>query len=159
MFAKVSPSVIINEVMWSGTGGSASQYIELHNLGPSTIDLSGWNIDYASGNGTSTLTIPSSQSIAAGGYYLITATSTAAGGNLLSGTSDSAGSLSLNPSQTNSLVLKNALNTVYDRALAPWPAGLANTPASMERKAIPGNGLVASNWYTAQTGSGFFDIS
>jgi hypothetical protein len=31
-FAKVSASVVINEVMWSSTGSSKTQYVELRNL-------------------------------------------------------------------------------------------------------------------------------
>ncbi|MDP2104184.1 MAG: Ig-like domain-containing protein, partial [Candidatus Gracilibacteria bacterium] len=46
--------------------------------------------------------------------------------------------------------------TVYDQSKAnPWPVGDDNLPSSMERKAIPGNGLTASNWYSAQSGVGF----
>lgn len=161
VFAKIAPTVVLNEIMWSGTGSSATQYIELHNLGSSAVDISGWKIDYGAGGGTSTLTLGATQTIAANGYYLITATAVANASNLLAAgvTADFVGSLSIDPSQTNSLVLKNASNLVYDRALAPWPTGAANTPASMERQAIPGNGLTSSNWYTAQTGSGFFDVT
>lgn len=43
----VLPPVIINEIMWSSYGSSASQYIELHNLGNSAIDMSGWKIKNA----------------------------------------------------------------------------------------------------------------
>lgn len=160
VFANISATAVINEVMWSSTGSSASQYIELRNLGSTPIDISGWKIDNAASNGTATLTIPASQTLAANGIYLITTSATAASllknsivPDLVTAT------LSLSPTQAASLILKNASNSVYDRALASgtWPAGDNILPASMERKANPGNGLTAGNWYTAQTGSGFFD--
>lgn len=75
LFSKVSATVVISEVMWSGSGSSKSQYVELQNLGSTPIDISGWKIDNAASNGTATLTLPASQTIAANGYYLITSTS------------------------------------------------------------------------------------
>lgn len=59
-------------------------------------------------------------------------------------------SLSLSPAQTNSLVLKNASNAIYDRALAPWPFGNDVNVVSMERSASPGDGLQSSRWYSAK---------
>lgn len=156
-FAQISASVIINEVMWSSTGSSASQYIELHNLGSTSIDISGWTIDHAANSGIDILTIPAAQTIAADGYYLITSTATNNASNLISDaiTADYAGSLSITPVQTGNLILKNGA-VIYDQAKAnPWPAGDDTIPASMERKSIPGNGLTASSWYIAQTGVGF----
>lgn len=143
--------------MWSSTGSSASQYIELHNLGSTPINISGWTVDHAATNGTTTLTIPAVQTIPANGYYLITSTATNNANNLINNgiTADYVGALSITPAQTGDLVLKNGA-VVYDQVKAnPWPAGNTNSPASMERKGIPGTGLATSDWYIAQTGVGF----
>lgn len=157
-FAKISASVVINEVMWSATGSSATQYLELHNLGTAPIDISGWTIDNASSNGTAPLTIPAAQTISANGYYLIAATDPSNASNLLSMTvaPHFIGSLSLTQNQVGNLVLKTSGGVVYDQAKAnPWPAGDADLPASMERKSSIGNGLQSASWYIAQTGTGF----
>lgn len=161
-YVAVSATVVINEVMWSSSGSSLTQYVELRNLGPSPIDVSGFKIDAASANGTATLTLPASQTIAGNGYYLIAASAVATAGNQLApGVSpDFVGALSLSPSQSANLVLKNAAGSVYDRAKAnPFPAGSDSAMVSMERRDTPGDGLTASNWYGAQTGSGFFDTA
>ena len=124
-FTKVSASVIINEVMWSATGSSATEYIELRNLGTIPVDISGWKIDNAMMNGTATLTIPASQTIPANGYYMITATPPSNASNLLSTgvTAHFVGSLSLAQNQIGSLILKTNAGTVYDQAKAnPWSA-------------------------------------
>lgn len=159
-YVAVSATVVINEVMWSSSGSSLTQYVELRNLGPSPIDVSGFKIDAASVNGTATLTLPASQSIAGNGYYLIAASAVSTAGNQLSPgvTPNYVGALSLSPSQASNLVLKNSAGSVYDRAKAnPFPAGSDAPMVSMERKDTPGDGLSASNWYGAQTGSTFFD--
>lgn len=110
LFTKISATVIVNEVMWSGTLSGATQYIELHNLGASAIDISGWKIDNAASNGTATLTLPSSQTIAGNGYYLISSTPTNNASNLLSNglAVNFSGSLSLSSSQVGNLILKNS---------------------------------------------------
>lgn len=65
----VTSTVIISEVMWSNTGSSAHQYIELKNIGSSPVNVNGWTIDNAGGNGVN-LTLPN-DTIAGGGIYLI----------------------------------------------------------------------------------------
>lgn len=158
LFTKVSATVIINEVMWSGTGSSASQYIELRNLGGVSIDISGWKIDNAATTGTTQLTLPAGQTIAGNGYYLISSTPTNNISNLLSNALpvNFSGTLSLASGQTGNLILRNSGSVVYDQVKAnPWSAGNVNLPASMERKSSIGDGLSAANWYTAQTGIGF----
>lgn len=158
LFAKISATVILSEVMWSGTGAGTSQYIELRNLGGASIDISGWKIDNATANGTATLTIPAGQTIAANGYYLITSAPVDQVGNLLSDVLpvNLSGSLGLASGQVGNLVLKSSGSVVYDQAKTnPWPAGDSNLPASMERKPSVGDGLSPASWYTAQTGIGF----
>ncbi len=71
--------VFINEVLGSTTG-SDTEFIELYNSGPSSVDISGWEIElwdsddgsaYGTADGTSPYVIPPSTTLAAGGYYLI----------------------------------------------------------------------------------------
>ncbi len=67
LFTKISASVIINEVMFST--GTSDQYVELRNLGSTSISLSGWALQNAGG-----ITLPSGASISANGFYLIAST-------------------------------------------------------------------------------------
>ncbi len=150
----VTASVVINEIMWSGTGASATQYIELRNLGDASVDIGSWTIDNAGGTGTH-LTIPASETIDANGYYLITRTAADATGNLLAdGISidrvDSTLSLSVG---IQSLIHRSAAGIEMDRsslALDPMP-GDADIPASMERREFPSDGTSVSDWYTAES--------
>lgn len=72
--APPSTSVVISQV-YGGGGNSGSSYrndfIELYNLGNSTVDLSGWSVQYASASGSTWLVTTLSGSIAPGHYYLI----------------------------------------------------------------------------------------
>jgi DNA/RNA endonuclease G (NUC1) len=68
-------SVVISQV-YGGGGNSGSNYkndfIELHNRGTETVDLTGWSVQYASAAGTSFLVTPlTSRSIAPGQYMLV----------------------------------------------------------------------------------------
>lgn len=70
----VSTSIVISQV-YGGGGNSGAPYkndfIELHNLGTTTINLSGWSVQYAStGSGSWSVTTLSG-SLAPGRYYLV----------------------------------------------------------------------------------------
>lgn len=146
--------------MWSSYGSSASQYIELHNLGSSAIDISGWKIRNAGGNGID-ITIPASTSIAGGGYYLVTKNTPGSGGSELAAgiTADLvSATLSLAASQ-NSLILQNASAVVFDQAKAnPWSVGSASALVSMERNSVAGNGLTDANWHDAVVNRSAFSL-
>ena len=66
--------VVISQV-YGGGGNSGATYkndfIELHNAGPSDVQLDGWSVQYASAAGTSWSVTSLSGTIAKGGYYLI----------------------------------------------------------------------------------------
>jgi predicted extracellular nuclease len=76
----VSPNIVISQV-YGGGGNSGAVYtndfVELYNLGTSTVSLEGFSIQYASATGTgnfgssATQTTPLSGSIAPGQYILI----------------------------------------------------------------------------------------
>lgn len=137
--------------MWSGTGASANQYIELKNIGTTSVNINGWVISHAGGNGID-LTLPDF-TLPGGGLYLIAKTSEA--GSLLNVTPGLVTpTLSLTTNQNN-LVLKSG-SLVYDTAKAnPWPSGDTNAPASMERRNPAGDGALGTNWYTAVSQVGF----
>ncbi|MDD5213779.1 MAG: lamin tail domain-containing protein [Candidatus Gracilibacteria bacterium] len=159
VFARISPSVVINEVMYSST--QANQYIELRNMGNTSVSMSGWVLQNTANSGTTNISLPAGASIGANGYYLIANSSSAI--SILSGsiTPDLiTSSLSLNSISQSNIVLKDSIGTNYDSAVAsPWPAGNASQNISMERKNVPGNGTVGTNWYSAVASIGFDDTN
>lgn len=75
-------NIVISQVY--GGGGNAGttfthDFIELFNQSTTTVNLSGWSVQYASANGTTWQVTPLSGSIAPGGYYLIQEAAGAAG--------------------------------------------------------------------------------
>ncbi len=150
----VSASVIINEIMFSTD--SDNQYIELKNLWSSSVDISGWIIENAWGNWVD-LTITSGN-IPWNWFYLIAKKSSWV--SLLNVTADLVDdTINLNSSSQNNLVLSDGITT-YDIALAnSWPAWDNSTPKSMERKINPGDGSLSASWYTAETSTGFDNVT
>ncbi|MGH2621396.1 MAG: lamin tail domain-containing protein, partial [Anaerolineales bacterium] len=72
------PSVLINEVAWSGTAASASdEWIELHNPGQTDVDLRGWLL-----TDRDDLNVALVGTIGAGGYFLLERTDDATISNL-----------------------------------------------------------------------------
>ncbi len=69
-----STSLVISQV-YGGGGNSGATYtndfIEIYNLGGSSVSLAGWSVQYASATGTSWQVTPLSGSIAAGTFYLV----------------------------------------------------------------------------------------
>lgn len=72
-----SQSQVVISQLYGGGGNTGATYthdfIELFNRGTSTVDISGWSVQYASSAGTtwSVTAIPAATSIAPGKYYLI----------------------------------------------------------------------------------------
>lgn len=142
-----SPSVVINEISWTGTAAnSADEWIELYNTTSSDINLSGWRIEdddndqiYSIGSGT----------IAAGSYFLIEDSQE---------TTSIAADLIANLSLSNTgdkLVLKNASGDMVDIVntnAGNWYAGNNTTKASMERRNASDSNDSADNW-TSNSGS------
>jgi hypothetical protein len=55
--------VVINEVVHTGNGGGSStpgtdEFVELHNNGTCTVDLTGWRVQYMSASGSVTMASP-----------------------------------------------------------------------------------------------------
>lgn len=79
MTVSAQATVFINEVLGSTTS-SDSEFIELYNSGPGSVDISGWTIElwdsdsggsFGGSDGSSPYVIPAATSLPAGGYYLI----------------------------------------------------------------------------------------
>lgn len=70
----VQAQVVISQVYGGGGNSGAtykSDFIELHNNGDSSVDLSGWSVQYASASGSSWQVTRLAGSIAPGAYYLV----------------------------------------------------------------------------------------
>lgn len=89
--------VVISQVYGGGGNAGATyanDFVELFNPGASSVDLTGWTIQYATSAGTSWQATPLTGSIGAGRYYLVQLASTAAVGAALP-TPDATGTTNL----------------------------------------------------------------
>ena len=78
----VSSTIVISQVYGGGGNAGATlknDFIELYNLGSTTVDVSGWSVQYASSAGTSWFRTNLNGSIAPGHYYLVQEAAGAAG--------------------------------------------------------------------------------
>src|ERR1041384_5154424 len=70
----VSTTIVISQV-YGGGGNSGSTYkndfIELFNRGASSVDVTGWSVQYSSSGGTTWAPTNLSGTIAPGHYYLV----------------------------------------------------------------------------------------
>ncbi|NYI17452.1 hypothetical protein FHR53_000527 [Xanthomonas arboricola] len=89
--------VVISQVYGGGGNSGAtlrSDFIELHNIGSSTVSLDGWSVQYASAAGSSWQVTPLSGSVPAGGYYLVKQAD-GSGGSVALPTPDATGTLAM----------------------------------------------------------------
>ena len=122
-------SVVINEVAWMGTTGSAnSEWMELRNLSSANVDLTGWTLNAADGSPKINL----KGKITANGYFLLERTSDdsvpgVAADEIYSGALGNGG---------ENLSLKDANGNLVDQvdASGGWPGGDNTTKQTMERK-------------------------
>lgn len=64
--------VVISQVYGGGGNSGAtfrSDFVELHNIGSTTVSLDGWSVQYAPAAGSSWQVTPLAGSVPAGGYY------------------------------------------------------------------------------------------
>ncbi len=91
--------VVVVSQIYGGGGNSGApyhnDYIELFNRGTTSVDLTGWSVQYTSAAGSSWATTPLSGSIAAGGYYLVQQAAGTGGGASLP-TPDAVGAIAMN---------------------------------------------------------------
>jgi predicted extracellular nuclease len=70
----VSTTLVISQFQVAGSGSSADEFVELHNVSNSNVDLNGMRVVYRSAAGTTDVAIANwttSTIIPSGGYYLI----------------------------------------------------------------------------------------
>ena len=155
-------SVVINELMWTGsTLSSADEWIELRNTTSNAIDLSGWQLTkLSSGSETFMLEIPAGSTIPANGYFLI------------SNYDEANSQIAVTPDVVNTAVsLANSklqiklyngqwdggatLIDVADDGVGAPAAGDNTNKYSMMRTDPPGDGTLAANWFTANFAAGW----
>ena len=81
-----SPDLVVAQVYGGGGNSGATyqnDYVELFNRGGSSVDLSGWTVQYASASSTSWSATALSGSIPAGGHYLVQFASAGSVGSVL----------------------------------------------------------------------------
>src|SRR5689334_6709111 len=69
----VASHVVISEVASRGPAGATDEFVEIYNPTSSSLDLSGWKLQYKSQTGASFsdyTILPAGSSIAAHGFYL-----------------------------------------------------------------------------------------
>src|SRR5688500_10438155 len=74
-------TVVISEFRVRGPNGAADEFVEIYNLSPSPVNISGWKISGSNSGGTTTTraTVGSGVTLGAGCYYLITNSSLSGG--------------------------------------------------------------------------------
>ncbi len=92
-----SPDVVISQVYGGGGNSGATlknDYVQLYNRGTTTVNLSGWSVQYASTAGTTWQVTTLSGTLAAGSRYLV-AESMGTGGTQDLPTPDAAGTIAM----------------------------------------------------------------
>ena len=130
--------VVINEVAWMGTATSTDdEWMELYNMTPYDIDLSGWTLNSADG----TPHIDLEGEILAEDFYLLERTADTT-------ISDITADLIYTGALGNGgeeLILSFASSTVDQTPAGPWPFGDNTSKRTMERKDVTGAGSVGTN--------------
>jgi gliding motility-associated-like protein len=101
--------VVISEVYGGGGNSGATfknDFIELYNPSNTSVDLTGWSVQYASATGTTWQTTPLSGSIPARGYFLIQEAA-GAGGTVNLPTPDVTGTIAMSGT-TFKVILSNS---------------------------------------------------
>src|SRR3989338_5686141 len=150
--AGIPGSVVLNEIMWSGSNAVPSdEWVELKNNTSSAIDLTNWGIENLGDSATPNINMTSGI-IPANGYFLI------------ANNSKDNSVINVDPDfETSSMELintgeqKNLINnkgilvdTANDSGV--WFAGDNDVPKkSMSRNSPSGDGSLSSNWHTSTT--------
>lgn len=157
--------IVITEISYNPpeSGSDSTEYVELHNKGNSTIDMSGYQ--FASGF---VYTFPSGISIAPGGYFVVAVDSVAVQNRFgISGVRQwTSGGLS---NGGEPIALKDAFGNLVDSLryddILPWPNG-TNGPAdpdgsgpSIELCDINSDNTEGTNWNEATTQIGSITIN
>jgi len=153
--AEEPPTVIINELMWSGSSISANdEWIELYNSTDENIDLGGWQLTKNTSTENLMLEIPTNSVIEAGKYFLISNYDLGTNSilNVAPDLIDSSVTLS------NSKLEIKLYDGQFDDGREPIDvAGDGNQPLagnniekhSMERNSLISNGSLANSWHSS----------
>ena len=106
----ISANIVISQI-YGGGGNSGATYthdfIELFNLGSSSVDITGWSVQYTSASGTTWQTTPLSGTIDPGQYYLVEEAQ-GAGGTTPLPTPDASGGLALSATSGKIALVNNS---------------------------------------------------
>ncbi len=158
-----SEKVVFSEVFYDTPGtDSVEEWIELYNNSSSTVDIGGWTITDNNDSG-STYTIPSGESIPAGGYYTIAANSTGFY-NLYSYNANLVGGIPSLNNNGDALILKDDSSNVKDTVAWEGGAGAgvptgwgsasapsASTGSTIVRSSVTTDTDTYSDWTTASS--------
>lgn len=127
--ALIPNTVVINEIHYDPAGVAAEEFVELHNPGDTSIDISGWKLA-----GGVDFSVPANTTIPSGGYRVIAANPTVIQTNYnVTALGPFTGKLS-NDGET--IELRDASNAVMDTvsygAGFPWPTASRGAGSSME---------------------------
>ncbi|OGG21548.1 hypothetical protein A3D03_02410 [Candidatus Gottesmanbacteria bacterium RIFCSPHIGHO2_02_FULL_40_13] len=150
--AGIPGSVVLNEIMWSGSNAVPSdEWVELKNNTSSAIDLTNWGIENLGDSATPNINMTSGI-IPANGYFLI------------ANNSKDNSVINVDPDfETSSMELINTgeqLNLINNKGIlvdtandsGVWFAGDNDVPKkSMSRNSPSGDGSLSSNWHTSTT--------
>ncbi|MDB4978986.1 MAG: hypothetical protein JWM56_1172, partial [Candidatus Peribacteria bacterium] len=159
--------VIINEVMWMGTDlSTADEWVELHNTGSGSANISGWSLTTLSSQNTEdTMVRFASGTVLSADSYPVIANYHENESRLAASPLVATTAVSL-PNSKLLLRLRNASGTLMDEAddgvSVPFAGTNGSNPwqkASMERLDPLLSGTLLSNWRTARTFAGFDDGS
>jgi hypothetical protein len=156
--AIASGSVVINEIMYNQTSGTAPEWVELYNTTGSSIDLSGYKVTDNGVGSTSltegTYTLPAGTTIPAGGYLTIgSSTSTAQvkwSGNLALSNSGDGFALFSDANGDNLAASSEVIDSV--EFTSSW--GGNGTGYSLERKSATGTTQSSTNWGSSTVSGG-----
>jgi hypothetical protein len=105
-----STTIVISQVYGGGGNSGAtykSDFIELFNRSASSVDVTGWSVQYSSAGGTTWQTTTLSGSIAPGHYYLIQE-ATGSGGTTSLPTPDASGSIAMSATTAKVALVRNS---------------------------------------------------
>jgi uncharacterized repeat protein (TIGR01451 family) len=146
--------ILINEVAWAGTSASADdQWIELYNPSSVAVNITGWTLKSSTKNGSGSVSIILSGSIASGGYFLLernnnyTVSDVPANQIYTGALSISGETLTLRDTANNTIDTANQEG--FNNSTNPWPKGGGTNHASMERQ---GNTAENDSVWVANTG-------
>ncbi|MCX6373691.1 MAG: lamin tail domain-containing protein [Actinobacteria bacterium] len=125
--AALSSTVVISQVYGGGGNAGATlknDFIELFNLGPTTVSLAGWSVQYAAATGSTWSRTNLSGTIAPGHYYLIQEAA-GAGGTVDLPTPDATGTVNMG-APGGKVVLVDNQTTILPGTACPLGASIVD---------------------------------